>query len=243
VLARVLVLPQGRGAAADGWTLPGVFGRLQRVKGILVPGLCCRAEIWEAACRFLPGVDVLALDWPWPERIGSYDDGAAWLAEKIRAHAPDFVVGHSFGGVLALHLCGRMRQPPPWSLVIVESFLVTPHPFFRNHVWLPAPELRQRVATMLAEERPRFPILGEVASAEDPPQWRHRALASPATYIYGGRSGEHSPSSLGELAGVPASGGHDVHAVPGASHFPMLERPEQFYATLRDVLKIDGSPR
>lgn len=105
------------------------------VKGLFVPGLCCRSAIWDEAGARLPGVEVVALDWPWPERISSYDDGAAWLADELRAHRPQFVVGHSFGGVLALHLCSQLPSRPEWLLVVVDAFLVTPHPFFRNHVW------------------------------------------------------------------------------------------------------------
>jgi pimeloyl-ACP methyl ester carboxylesterase len=208
------------------------------VTGLFVPGLCCRSDIWEhaGAGAHLPGVEVVALDWPWPERIRSYDDGAAWLGEEILVHRPQVVVGHSFGGVLALHLRSGLDAQPGWTLVVVDTFLVTPHPFFRNHVWQPAPTLRERISAMLSEQRPRFPILRGVASAEDPPGWRDRALATRATYIYGGRSGEYSPASLGELAGIPAAAGHDVRAVPGTSHFPMLERPNDFYATLRELL-------
>ena len=209
------------------------------MKGLFVPGMCCRSGIWDGAGALLPEVDVVTLDWPWPERLHSYDDGAAWLADEIRAHRPQFVGGHSLGGVLALHLCSRLRARPEWALVVVDTFLVTPDPVFRNHVWLPLPELRERIATMLAEERARFPILRELAAAEDPPQWRDQLLGAPAAYVYGGRSGERPPASLGELAGVPASSGHDV---PRTSHFPMLERPGAFYATLRDILGI-GDPR
>jgi pimeloyl-ACP methyl ester carboxylesterase len=208
------------------------------VTGLFVPGLCCRSEIWAAASTLLPGVDVAALDWPWPERIRSYDDGADWLADAIRAHDARFVVGHSFGGIVALHLRAQSPQPRAWSLVVVDAFLVRPDPFFRNHVWQAAPELRERVAAMLAEERARFPLLREVATADDPPQWRERALATRAAYVYGGRSDAHAAATLGEMAGVPAGAGHDVRVVPGASHFPMLERPQEFYATLRDVLGI-----
>lgn len=207
------------------------------LKGLFVPGLFCRSDIWEHALSFLPGVEVIALYWPWPERLGSYDDGAAWLADEIEAHRPTFVVGHSFGGILLLHLRSGLASAPHWPAIIVDGFLVTPDPFFQNHVWQPAPALRERIATMLSENRPRFPLLQKVASAEDPPAWRARVLATTATYIYGGRSGEHSPAAIGELAGVPASAGHDVRAVPGTSHFPMLERPAEFYATLSDVLR------
>lgn len=214
-----------------------MVGTLPPVKVLFVPGLCCRSEIWEEAAAHLPGVDIVALDWPWPERLRSYDDGAAWLGEEVLTHRPQFVVGHSFGGVLALHLCSWQEPQPEWALVVVDAFLVTPHPFFRNHVWQEAPALRERISAMLSEERLRFPVLREVASGEDPPGWRDRALASRATYIYGGRSGEYSPALLGELAGVPAGAGHDVRAVPGTSHFPMLEQPEEFYATLRDIVR------
>ena len=86
-----------------------------------------------------------ALDWPWPERIRSYDDGAAWLGEEILVHRPKVVVGHSFGGVLALHLRSPLGTQPEWTVVVVDTFLVTPHPFFRNHLFQPAPALRERI--------------------------------------------------------------------------------------------------
>lgn len=205
------------------------------MKALFIPGLCCRSEIWERAAACLPGVDVVALDWPWPERIRSYDEAADWLGGEIRRHDPQLVVGHSFGGVIALHLAARAGSRPDWSLVVVDAFLVTPHPFFRNHVWLPAPELRERIARMIADERPRFPILREVATAEDPAGWRERVLSRPARYLFGGRSGERDAATLGEWAGVPAAAGHEVRVIPETAHFPMLERPDVFYATLRDV--------
>jgi len=209
------------------------------VKALFVPGLCCRSDIWEGARTHLPQIEPVALDWPWPERIESYEDGAAWLAEEIRTHRPRFVVGHSLGGIIALHLRGGLRERREWGLVVVESFPTGPHPFFRNHVWQPMPALRERIASMLAEERPRFSVLRMVATKEEPAGWRERVLAEPVKFIYGARSGEHSVESLGEMAGIPPGSGHEVRVVAETSHFPMLEEPSRFYAVLGDVLGLE----
>ncbi len=219
------------------------IARAHPTRMLFVPGLCCRAEIWEHAHALLPGIRCVALEWPWPERVRSYDDGAAWLADAIDAHAPDAVIAHSFGGVIALHLRASLVAAPAWRLVVVDTFLVEPHPFFRNHVWGEAPELRARIAAMLEAERPRFPLLREVAMADDPPGWRERVLGAGASFVYGGRSNEHGAATLGAMAGVPAGAGHDVRVIEGASHFPMLERPEAFYAGLGSVLAAPAPPR
>jgi alpha-beta hydrolase superfamily lysophospholipase len=137
--------------------------------GLFVPGLCCRSGIWSEAGAHLPGVDVGALDWPWPERLRTYDDGAEWLAGEIRAHRPRFVVGHSLGGVLALYLRSRRLPPPEWALVVVDTFLVTPHPFFRNHVWQPSPALRERGGRVAPAGAPAFAIPEAAATLE--PTW------------------------------------------------------------------------
>jgi len=210
--------------------------RTRAMRLVFVPGLCCRASIWDDARALMPDADAVAIDWPWPERIRSYDDGASWLADAIATHAPDVVVAHSFGGVIALHLRASLAAAPRWRLVVVDTFLVDPHPVFRNHVWGDAAALRTGIAAMLDAERPRFPLLRELAMADAPAGWRERALGAGASFIYGGRSDEHDAATLGALAGVPANAGHDVRVVGGASHFPMLERAEAFVEVLRLAL-------
>ena len=209
-------------------------GRNKRV--IFVPGLCCRADIWEHAKGMLPEFDAITLEWPWPEQIHDYNEGANWLKAQIEQYRPEFVVAHSFGGIIALHHRSTLLQEPDWSLVVVEAFLVTPDPFFRNHVWLPSPELETRVKGMLAVEKERFPILRQVATADDPPEWRTQVLSVRASYIYGGRSGEYSADEISELAGIPKNSGHPVSIVNQASHFLMLEQPASFYLAIRESL-------
>jgi pimeloyl-ACP methyl ester carboxylesterase len=207
-------------------------------KGLFLPGLCCRSNIWEHAIEHLPGVDVVAMEWPWPERIHSYDDGAEWIASAIRTHRPGFVVAHSLAGVFALHLYGSVNRPRDARLVVIDTFLVTPHPFFRNHTFCADEALRERIATMLAEEQSRWPILREIARSDEPRDWYARALASEADYIYGARSGEYSARVIGEMAGLSPTVEREIRAVPRTSHFLMLERPDAFYSTLRNILDL-----
>lgn len=200
------------------------------MKWMFVPGLNCRPEIFEDAARYWSDAQVIVLEWPWPERSRSMEDVAGWLIEQIELHAPDGITGHSLGGVAALYLHAYCPEAPRLPSVIVDTFLMTPHPFFRNHVWDEGSEVARRVREMLDAERPRFPELRDAVMSFGPPDdWRDLARRADAQFIYGGRSGEYDPATLGELAGLD----HDdprVQVVPETSHFLMLERPELFYA-------------
>ncbi len=199
------------------------------MKWIFLPGLHCRADIFEGVSQHLPHLHPIFLDWPWPEQLCDTPQAAQWLAEQVSLHQPQGITGHSMGGVAALYLYGYRRHTPALPVIIVDTFLQDPHPFFRNHLWEPTPELEHRIQEMLCAERERFPQLRQAAMRFGPPaDWRERVCTTHAQFIYGGRSGEHSDAKIGELAGLPPDDPR-VQVIPGTSHFLMLEQPALFY--------------
>lgn len=203
------------------------------MKWLFLPGLACRSEIWEEAAARLPAVEPVLLDWPWPEELATVHAAAEWLGQRIDEHDPVGIVGHSLGGFVALHLFGALQRRPQLRLVIVDTFLAEPDPVFRNHVWAGPAALERRVASMLDQERPRFPILRAAAMGfTETDAWVAQATGTGAAFVYGGRGGDHSDVELARLAGLPDAADNAVHVVPRTSHFLMWEQPEPFYRIL-----------
>ncbi|MFN3199450.1 MAG: alpha/beta fold hydrolase [Bradymonadia bacterium] len=208
------------------------------MKCLCVPGLACSSDIFEAAAEHLPGLSVHAVDWPLPERITTMDATAFWVAEQIEATGAEVVIGHSLGGLAALHLYAIAPERMTARLFIADTFLAGPHPMFRNFLWQPPQPLEARVHQMLDTLRPKFPVLREaVMGFEETPTWREAALKSGAIFIYGGRGGEVSDDELARRAGIPEGATNTVHVVPGTSHFLMLEAPEAFYGHIREAVQ------
>lgn len=203
---------------------------------LFVPGFAVRPAVWEEID--LPGLTAVCTAWP-EQGITTLDDAGRWVAAEAERTGVEAVVGHSLGGIAALHAWGRMGRVPVPRLVVVDSFLTTPHPMFRNHVWGDRPVLAARVAAMLAEERPRYPALQ--ALVRDLPldaEWARAAAATGAAFIWGGRGSDLAPEGIARLAGLPEGAVNPVFVVPDASHFLMLEQPSRFRGALEAALGI-----
>lgn len=204
---------------------------------MFVPGLACRRDIFERAQTYLPDIDPVVLEWPWPEELETIDDAASWLSEQIEAHEARGLVGHSLGGFVAMHLFGHLGHQPSIPLIIADTFMVDPHPFFRNHLWDPDAALQGRVVEMLEAERPRFPRLRAAAMGHvETDAWREAAVGTGAGFIYGGRGGDYSAAEIARLAGLPAGATNPVRVIDRTSHFLMLEAPAAFYGAVADLM-------
>ena len=204
------------------------------LKGLFLPGYACTSEIWQPVRAELDRVyEAAYVDWP-VEQVSAFHAVSAfteWTAAAFDLRQYDFVVGHSIGGVVALELAGR-AQARVSRVVLLETFLRPPPPFFRNLAL--APDQARAVRQMMTRQRVRYsPLLREALQVVD----RGVPLADLQARLYAayGDRGCGDPGQTIRELGWPAdlSARITVAVVAQACHFPMIENPARTIQLLR----------
>lgn len=201
---------------------------------VLLPGYGCRSWIWRSVTEGLRhSGEALALDWPLDDMSAETDLNALsrWVADRVPDNA--LLAGHSMGGLVALKAAGLSKVR---GVVLVESFITDPPPFFRNLLYQPEPALESEVMSMLRTDGPRYPQhlrdqISQVDALNCLPAADCRVAA-----IYGNR-GAREAEAREALGWTEDIARHiPVSIVDSAAHFPMLENPEGFMTALRETL-------
>ena len=234
---------------------------------VLLHGGVCDGRVWRQAMEDLAGeLTVVAWDAPGcgpsddPPESFSLPDYADCLAGFIAALGLDrpHVIGHSFGGGLAIELCAR-HPSVPRSLVLVGAYAG----------WagsLPPEEVDARLTAFLALEEPFVPrsfpglfsarmppeaaeelmgIMEDVRLAPSRTMIRSFAEADlrPAlagidvpTLVLHGSDDQRSPASVAEHLHAHIPGSRRV-VLPGLGHELYLESPAAFADTVRPFLR------
>ena len=214
----------------------------QRPKILLLPGYACDSWIWdELAARLRHRLECVPVDWP-AEQAGGFhkvEDFAAWLSasrgELLEEAAG--IVGHSMGGLVALKL-GQSKLPGLRYVVLLESFLRPPEPFFQSILSEHASEsVRRRIGEMMRRNLPRFSVslreelkAGDYANLAEGPRKNFFA-------VYGTRTASN-PAEVAQRLGWPDRLYHKaaLRFIHGCAHFPMLEDPDATAAALDRIL-------
>lgn len=214
---------------------------------VLLPGYACKSWIWDAATAAWPP-DVpgrlVTFDWPVdsPAHVADIDHLADWLEGQVRAlPGRTVLVGHSMGGLVALRLAARAGQANALQLagaIWVDTFLITPPPFFRNLVLPGQPELEERIRTMNRDEGAHYPDSLRRGLQELDVLADVRAATCPLGAVYGGRGSVDSPAELAERLEWPAdiTARVSLRVVRDACHFAMLEQPRESAAQLSGLI-------
>jgi pimeloyl-ACP methyl ester carboxylesterase len=209
--------------------------------GLVLPGYACTSQIWRLVRPELDAdFDITWVDWPREFTPGFHtvEAFASWLRRTIRLIDYDFMVGHSMGGLVALELAkkdrGFLRQ-----IILIESFLQSPAPFFQNIFLEKSPEREERLIREMLDREKAFysPNLREALQHIDV----SRAAASlepKLDAVYGDRGCEEQGRVQQELAWPSELRNRvEVSVVPDACHFPMIENSRMTAQLLRDILK------
>ena len=209
-------------------------------KLLFLPGYGCRSSIWEPLAALLkPDFEATLLDWPIESLSGFHrvEDFGAWLAGEasVTGGGFDAVIGHSMGGLAALKLAQTLKFP---RVVLCESFLTPPKPFFQNLVWGPKSNLVEvQVSAMVAEESPRYsPRLQKELKTGRFVGWASAAKCE-ISAVYGTRGAADPVEVMGKLDWPdPLFDKIRVSLIDGCAHFPMLENPQTAADAIRESL-------
>ena len=198
------------------------------MKGLLLYGAMCDLSVWDKLLPLL-NADVFSLPYPRALTAKTRDAEAVarWAADACRGIRYDFILGHSFGGYVALH-AAKMLSEPPEKLLLLESNPVPSGPFYRN---LMTPgnmtALGGAVRAMLERERPYY---GEalLASLRDGFDETEAVLSFPGDIyaLYGDRGRPGAPEAMADLRlSGPLLDKMKISFIPDSCHLPMLENP------------------
>lgn len=214
-------------------------------KLFLLPGYACTPKIWEPILASLHELgEVVPVSWPVDRTPGfiCLADVSDWLYTAISPDAEDVIIGHSMGGLAALDGAARFHRNQP-MIILFESFLCSPRPFFQN-LMMPDtdPTIFQGVMDMMAGQRSYYSkelqtvlrIVDLFAAAITP----GLRLAA----VYGDRGCNQPDRVKEELAWPRAVYDRVPLAIVGNScHFPSLENPAGASAALRSLILSENT--
>ena len=211
-----------------------------RAKGLVLPGYSCTSQIWRSIQGELGAIyDITWVDWPYEftAEFHTLDAFAHWLRLSIQLVYYDFVIGYSMGGLVALELIKRDKELFR-QVILVETFLMPPTPFFQNlFLGTTLGQDERLILDMLEREQVHYsPMLREALRKVDM-SLLVANLSTKVQALYGDR-GWGEPNRVERELAWPRELQHcvEVSVVSNASHFPMIENAKMTTHLLRAIL-------
>lgn len=209
---------------------------------LLLPGYACKSWIWSEVKQGLGTLCQLdTLDWPTDITLGFHnpDAFACWVRDSVldRKGPYDLIVGHSMGGLVALKAAalapGQVKQ-----VIVIESFLVSPGPFFQNLLLADTPaEIAEKVTEMLKLEQQHYSERLRNQLIELDLTDLVISLDCEVAALYGDRGCRSSEEVLANLQwSADLQAKVSMYIIHDSCHFPMLENPQQVMDVLRCLL-------
>ena len=210
------------------------------IKGVFLPGYACTSQIWQSVCEEIGSTyDPTLIDWPVQATPDFHclNDFAHWLYASFWPRQCDFIIGHSLGGLVALQLLASGKVVIP-KIILVETFLLPPNPFFHNLLLSGASSVQaQQILEMLSCEEAHYsPRLREAIREVD---MSEQVLRIGKTFhaLYGDRGCGRPEIVLEKLQWTEQiSTRVELRVIPESCHFPMVENPQETVHVLRSII-------
>lgn len=211
------------------------------MRGLFLYGAGCKPCVWDALLPLLGDVEARLCEYPRvvTQNARTISDIARWVSSRYKAERPDFLVGHSMGGRVALRLvtefaldCGK--------LILLESSPKPSGAFYRN-LMTPAhlEAYGDRVLRMLKEEAPFYSEAFR-ASLRDgfDDSDLIRNCGGEIHGVFGDRGCPGHPDRIRELfLGEDVERRIRFHFISDSCHMPMIENPKDLASEILAILK------
>lgn len=206
------------------------------MKGLFLPGYACTGKIWDQLAQPINAFNGIIIDWPKEklDALTTINSFANWIIGQCSSK-PDYIVGHSMGGLVALQAAEKMAVE---KLILVESYLLTPPPFFRNVLMETAPDhIKTNIFGMLNQEKGLYSEELRVQLQNLNMLPLVEKLKSNIALVYGDRGIGNNTEvihNLGLSDQIQAK--VTIEIVEDSCHFPMVENPQAMEKILCELL-------
>lgn len=215
-------------------------------RGLFLSGYGCNSWIWEDVEKCIEGNEYNLEFIQWPrELIASFhnvSDFAKWVIDNYieSEKSYDFIVGHSMGGLVALHIA-NMSAVKINKIVLVESFILSPSAFFQNLLMEnTSNKLANKVIDMLKEESELYSNhLKNQLRVLDMTELVNK-LNCEISAVYGDRGSNDFNKVLSALQwSEELKSKIKLNVIHNACHFPMLENCGEMVNILEGETKYE----
>lgn len=215
------------------------------MKGLFLCGYGCTPWIWKDTMYWKEQYESQSfVSWP-EEKVHGFltgHDFAVWILEEYSLEGSiDYIIGHSLGGLVALELL-RVAKVQIKQIVLVESFLKPPKPFFQNLLMADTDKhLREWIEEMISRESPNYSGSLQVQLLNPNVLYLDllKNVEVQICLLYGDR-GESDVENVFSHLALPSSirSSIPIKFIPNSCHFPMLENSAAFNKALNETLSL-----
>ena len=213
------------------------------MRGIFLYGLNCKPWIWDDIKYDLRKFEIEYVEYPKTitKNCTSVADLSMWVYETYLSNniVYDFILGHSMGGLIALHL-SMLPNVHINKTIFIESFLKPTEPFYRNLIMESnKSSIGDKVFAMLKEEDSNYTkeLKSNLKENFDYTEYLER-IHNNVYGIYGNRGNKEYPFLLRDLNLTREQLDKiNISFVANSCHLPMLENPHELAQRIISILQ------
>ncbi len=212
------------------------------MKGMFLYGSNCQPWIWNNIKDIFKIHEIEYVEYPRDvtKKCRTVADLSRWVYETYLSNHQtyDFILGHSMGGIIALHL-SALDEVHIKKTILVEAFLKPTEPFYRNLLMEEnQKKIGNSVYAMLKEEEINYTYELKVALKEDFDYTDDLKHIHHDVYgLYGNRGKKDYPLMIHDLNLLDEElAKMKIHFIDDSCHLPMLENPQEFAQRVTAIL-------